>query len=811
MSGNNPVDPVGIPVFTGDLALLDTKVTALSGSGAKIATAAGDVHTSFGGLSAFYKAPEAEQLFATTKPVADTGLDLSSDLCVIAGALGTYSDDAYPLVEKLKELKREAVAFRVKVDGDDEWREDGDLVEENNHRRNEIAEVWAAFQEVERACHAKIVALVGGKALKTNDGSTKEGMYGYDAEALKQAESLPWGTPVEESTPWWQVWEHAYDFGKGFVVDGVWGTIKGLGTLFGVDGWDAAKQAWTGLAKLATGLSPAANIALWVIPDDKHPSWILDSRKAVKETAKALVAWDQWGNNPSRAAGAVTFNALTTVFTGGTGGAVSGAGKAGMVAKTLSFVGKTGRIVDPMTYVFKGAGAGLTKIRDVMAGLKGMGRVEFPPLPDNIITLPEGAVRLPDGTINLPQGATIPDGAVTLPNGTVKLPDGAVALPEGTVKSPFDEGAPYMDRDGNLYNEDGSIAQHANQSAKDPRTETSTAVREPAPVGAAVHLGDSRGNIGRVGDDLNGPTAHVGDHLPGGHADDLGHSPSASHETPTGGHREGQGTGGHGDGQADGHGDGPSGGHSDGPGGGDGQGAGGRGVPDDPEGWERPSDESGPFRRGDETEQQIRSQLRGTDVKPGDVEAILKNLSEHPAGKELADTIASGRFKNATGFSTTVSNISQYDDISGALEQIRLANRLHEAGLTDISFEVKQAGNEIKPGVFTGERTDLDLMARDANGDVHGWQFKDMTGADSTTRPNKVVDKIFKKITQLTDSHADVQTFVVDTKVSKSEMATQIGRLQKGYEGKDVQFVIRTPDGTIFVPRGGKFTPEEIL
>ncbi|MDK0521069.1 hypothetical protein [Streptomyces sp. ML-6] len=70
MSGPGPVDPVGIPVFTGDLALLDTQVTALSGHGARIAEAAGDVHRSFGGLSAFYRAPEAERLFATTGPVA---------------------------------------------------------------------------------------------------------------------------------------------------------------------------------------------------------------------------------------------------------------------------------------------------------------------------------------------------------------------------------------------------------------------------------------------------------------------------------------------------------------------------------------------------------------------------------------------------------------------------------------------------------------------------------------------------------------------------------------------------------------------
>ncbi|MFD4945097.1 hypothetical protein ACFWNT_21805, partial [Streptomyces sp. NPDC058409] len=601
-----------------------------------------------------------------------------------------------------------------------------------------------------------------------------------------------------------------------------------LGTLFGVDGWDAAKQAWTGLAKLATGVAiaiiPGVNAAFWALPDDKLPSWIRDSRTAMKETGKALVAWDQWGNNPSRAAGAVTFNVLTTVFTGGTGGAAAGAGKAGMAAKALSLAGKTGRIVDPMTYVFKGAGAGLSKISDVMAGLKGMGRVEFPPLPDNVITLPEGTVKLPDGTLHLPEGTTVPDGAVKLPNGTAKLPEGIPALPEGATKLPTAPGAParYFDNDYNLLDENGNILQkvedahpegspdiHPDATGADtPRVGAPD--REPVLAGVGVdnagnpiHLGDSRGNLGRVGDDLNGPTAHVGDHLPGGHADDLGHSPSASHETPTGGNSDGHGTGGHGDE--------PSGSHGDGPGGGDGPGTGGRGGPDDPEGWERPSDESGPFHRGGETEQQIRNQLRGTKVKSGDVEAILKNLSEHPAGKELADTIASGRFKNATGFSSVVSNMSQFDDIPGALEQIRLANRLHETGLTDISFEIKQAGHEIKPGVFTDEGTDLDLMARDANGDVHGWQFKDMTGTESTTRPNKVVDKIFKKIVQLSDSHADVQTFVVDTKVSKSEMATQIGRLQKGYEGKNVQFVIRTPDGTIFVPRDGKFTPEETL
>ncbi|MFF2325594.1 MULTISPECIES: hypothetical protein [unclassified Streptomyces] len=484
MSGTDPVDPVGVPVFTGDLALLDTKVTELSTRGAEIATAAGDVHSSFGGLHAFYKAPEAEQLFATTKPVADTGLSLSSDLCVIAGALSTYSDDAYPLVEKLKELKREAVAFRIKVDGDDKWREDGDLVEENNSRRNEIAEAWAAFQEVERTCHAAIVALVDGKALKTNDGSTRKGMYGYDAEALKQAKSLPWGDAVEESTPWWHVWEHAYDFGKGFIVDGVWGTIKGLGTLTGFDGWDAAKQAWNGLAKLATSglitVTPGANVAFWLLPDDSLPSWVRDSRTATKETAKAMVAWDQWGNNPSRAAGTLTFNVLTTAFTGGTGGAVAGGGKAGITAKALSVANKASKAVDPMTYIFKGAGAGLTKISDVMTELKGMGRTEIPQIDEGAFSLPDGGRTLPDGTIQLPPGAVIPEGAIRLSEGNIKLPEGTVTLPPGTVKLPFAESpAKYADGEGNLYREDGTLFQHGDDARTEKAPDTALVANTP--------------------------------------------------------------------------------------------------------------------------------------------------------------------------------------------------------------------------------------------------------------------------------------------------------------------------------------------
>ncbi|MFE6914584.1 hypothetical protein [Streptomyces rubiginosohelvolus] len=605
MSDDQPVILEGIPVFTGDLALLDTNVTELTKDGARIATAAGDIHSSFGGLQAFYQAPEADQLFATTKPVADRGAALKSDLATITGALSTYSDEAYPLVEKLRQLKRDAGAFLVKVNADDKWREDGDLVEENNNRRNEIAETWAAFQAVERACYNKIISLVPtGKPLTTNDGSGGQHMYGYDAEALKQAKGLPWGDPVKESTRWYQFYEHVWDFGKGFVVDGVWGTVKGLGTLFGTEGWDTAKQAWTGLGNLATGviLTVAAPHALWLTPEKDLPGFARDARNAMKETGKALIAYDQWGENPARAGGAVTFNVLTTVFTGGAGGGASGAGKAAAAAKALSFANKASRVVDPTTYLFKGAGAGLTKISDVMAGLKGTGNIEIPPLPAGTIALPDGAYKAADGTLTLPEGAAVPEAAFEIPKGSVKLPDGAeiptgavdlgdgivhvpegmtppagsLPIPEGTLKLPegttalpegtfrdFDaEGnVVHLDRQGNILGEDGTLKQHHTDARREnpptgapARTDADsplprTPAEQSALVGAgarggsgAVRLSSDLGDAGRVGDDFGrtGDDATNPDRAPGGTANNVPTN-SVDNGTHGGGSRGGQG------------------------------------------------------------------------------------------------------------------------------------------------------------------------------------------------------------------------------------------------------------------------------
>ncbi|MEZ0028569.1 hypothetical protein P3T36_007636, partial [Kitasatospora sp. MAP12-15] len=296
------------------------------------------------------------------------------------------------------------------------------------------------------------------------------------------------------------------------------------------------------------------------------------------------------GHNPSRAAGAVTFNVLTTIFTGGEAGGVEGAGKAGAVAKTLSVAGKVGRAIDPMTYVFKGAGFGISKVSDVMSGLKGITDVKIPEINvDGAFALPEGAVHLPDGGIRLPEGAAIPEGAIRTADGGIKVPEGTVELPPGTVKLDLGGRTEFLDPHGNVYDHNGNVLQRGTQAPHDGanlptgdhppvKLDTPVKVRTPELVGVGARDGDRAVHLGSDlshPHDIPGhtPGGHAPDHTPGGHApegprNDL-NTPRTGHDTPTtGGHdhpttagHDGGSTGGHNHPGTGGHDTGSTGGH----------------------------------------------------------------------------------------------------------------------------------------------------------------------------------------------------------------------------------------------------------
>ncbi|GAA3834699.1 hypothetical protein GCM10022403_079360 [Streptomyces coacervatus] len=518
------IDPSGIPHFIGDLATLDTDVMLLTADAGQFRASGSDVHTEFQGLSAFYHAPEAEQLFATTLPVKQKSDAFADDLEKVTAALSDYSFEVQPLVQKLDALKADATAFVNALPAGDDWRKDQDKVDHNNDLWHDVNHAVAAFQAAERTAYNKIMALIGGAGLSADDGSHGKNMYGYRADDLDHAKETPWGAPVEREYEGWswlvhqgkQVWDGVWH-------DGVIGTIHGLGTLFGSDGWGAAGEAWNNLAKLGTAsfLTSSTLGAWWLVPDDQLPSWLRDARKVHNQAVKGFVAYDQWKTNPARAAGAFGFNVLTVAGTEGVGSAASGAGKAGAAARALSVAGKVGRAVDPMTYIGKVGKFAFVKVGDTFATLK----------------------NLHTGTYldmaNVADRYTPAEHPMPLAERPVSVPDSAIEYIDA-------KGDPvYLTEDGHVLNADGSVRQHADEAAHElspaDRSQlqaASSGNHESQLVGA--HAGaNSAGDAGHAtGHATGGDARQVGDSA--ANVDTTGHGLDAS-----GGADRGSGTAGH--------------------------------------------------------------------------------------------------------------------------------------------------------------------------------------------------------------------------------------------------------------------------
>lgn len=493
------LDPANIPVFTGNLELLESYIGALRKDAARLRTTGSDIHSRFQGLAAHYRAPEAEQLFATTLPVRERAHAFAAKLDKVAGALSDYAAEARPLAHKLAALALEAETFLMSIEGDDRWKHDSKKTDHHNRIRDDITAAQAAFQDAERRCASRITALVGGPRFVTDDGTHKPNMYGYDAETLEHAK-LPWGDPVEREYDWYEPHSLKSFAWDGVVVDGIGGTFKGLGTLIGVDGWDRMGQAWAGLGKTAVGAFIYGSGA-FAIPDDYLPSFFEDSKKAARDTAKALVAYDEWGKDPARAAGAAGFNILTTAT--GTGAVAKG----GAAAKVVNAVGKAGRLIDPMTYAGKGAGFVLNKsVAKLSSTLPKVGD-----LVNNLRDRFPGMERLPDGSVRLPNASVLPGRARYLrPDYTLVDIRGRAVRGHGEVRvEPAGSELQGAGRPGG-HGEGTGTASFSPRPTPHQPSSTGTHVpsdREPVSVGAGRDHADAR----HVPDE-NAPRSTVSSH-----------------------------------------------------------------------------------------------------------------------------------------------------------------------------------------------------------------------------------------------------------------------------------------------------------
>ncbi|WP_414169218.1 hypothetical protein ACMATS_25600 [Streptoverticillium reticulum] len=433
------IDVSSIPDFSGDLDQLEKDAGTLKKAASDIRTTGGDVHSKFQGLHSCYTAPEADQLFATTLPVRDGADKFATKLESVSSALSTFASDARPLVQRMSELKTQAEAFCKSVEGKKDWQKDQGKVDKNASLIHEVGRVWGQFQDAERKAANTISGVAGtGTKWTTDDGSHKKGMYGFSADDAAKADDTPWGKVDKRKyegleAAWHWTTDHVGSVLKGFFVDGVWGTLTGLGHMVNVFDWDTFKKTWSGIGDVVTGIglytARPYELAMNAmgLPDKPDPDEDR-ARKAARDFGKSLVAWDEWGKNPARAGGTVLFNVLTfgsgsllklgkagtLASKAGEVGEVGAASKVSAAAKVANALGKTGRLVDPMTYVGKAGEFVKLQVGDLMSGMKNVYKGTYTDFLNGTgkYKIPETSVKMPDGTV------VHHDGKMDLPDGT---------------------------------------------------------------------------------------------------------------------------------------------------------------------------------------------------------------------------------------------------------------------------------------------------------------------------------------------------------------------------------------------------------
>jgi hypothetical protein len=340
------INPAEIPQIPGNIEAVGEYGVTLRTQGQAFATTGSDVDSSWQGLSAVYTAPEAAQLFAATGPVRERTGTVGADVGAVGNALVAYADEVGPIKAELASLRTQAEAFVRVATADPDWRANPALVEENNRLIAAVDTQVADWMTAQRDCANAIDARYGGTHYVPDNGDAVQNPdeYGYSAAQLDQAatgeQGLPWGTADERDKPWWEDGlDGAGSFVEGFVVDGAWGTVQGLGNLVGFGGEEALSQSWEGLGKLALGFTPIGIINNFTDLPGLPQGTIAET---LDQTGRALFAVDEWGEDPARAAGAVVFNVGSIIF--GTKGAGAGARGLGAAAEGAEAAGLAARV-----------------------------------------------------------------------------------------------------------------------------------------------------------------------------------------------------------------------------------------------------------------------------------------------------------------------------------------------------------------------------------------------------------------------------------------------------------------------------------
>src|SRR5918998_3252021 len=378
----DPINAAGIPGANLRPDMVEIAATEMSGIGDQVGTQAATVVSTWQRLSAHYDAPEDTTLFGVMDPVKTHGETFDANVGKVSAALHTYAAEVEPIKAELARIKTEAYTFLTSIAGGVEktsyspagaitstveWHEDQDTVDANNALIGRVNDQMELLWAAERKCANAIYDIIGFPHIAAASDANPNG---YGVEDIPEGAETPWGTTVERTE---SCGEKAVGAVKGFVwdglvVDGLGGTVVGLGTLVlgynpQTGEWfsgDAYGAAWSNLGMLGVGLATAGPLSTPLIMGMPGPvgDFLRRGQETLLNAGKGLIAWDTWSEDPARAAGATVFNLGTILIPVGAATAPVRA-SASTAAAAIRATARVVNVLDPATLIARGGGAAI--------------------------------------------------------------------------------------------------------------------------------------------------------------------------------------------------------------------------------------------------------------------------------------------------------------------------------------------------------------------------------------------------------------------------------------------------------------------
>lgn len=332
-----------IPGLNIDTDTIKTSASNLKTKADSMRTAASTMKTTWSGMSACYKAPEQETLYAAMDPV-DTGFDtLADNVEKVGGYLETFATTVEGIKKDAQTLKTDAETFLASIKNDSEWTYDQNKVDAQNNLVSRAGALQVRLWDAERTCANNIRALDGLAGYHADPTSENDPLdYGYSE--IPAGATGPWGGPVERD-------DHCPKRAAVSVKRAVWddfvlGTVNGLTNFAGIEiggpngivsaSWETFTSTWQGVGGFF-GLT-------WdEYGNFQGPRWSTVGN-TIKETLKGLVHYDEWSTDPLRAVTATILDVAS--FAIPFAGAASKVGKFGKAGSVTARVGRVLEIVD---------------------------------------------------------------------------------------------------------------------------------------------------------------------------------------------------------------------------------------------------------------------------------------------------------------------------------------------------------------------------------------------------------------------------------------------------------------------------------